>query len=60
MLYSIQHWSSTATCAAALELPNLNTYDWRIANLYTISCDDAAYKIVILYDRVIFDITDHS
>ena len=22
--YSVQHWMSTATCAAALELPNLN------------------------------------
>ena len=24
LLYSVQHWRSTATCAAALELPNLN------------------------------------
>ena len=24
MLYNVQHWKSTATCAAALELPNLN------------------------------------
>ena len=23
-LYSVQHWRSTATCAAALGLPNLN------------------------------------
>ena len=23
-LYTVQHWRSTATCAAALELPNLN------------------------------------
>ena len=34
LLYSDQHWRSTATCAAALELPNLNYF----LLLYGLNC----------------------